>query len=87
MAEASDSVQLTKLHASMSLATHTLALRWVGSRAALSKCARAYKKLWNETKCEASPHCKPQIQRAGSKQAQLASSIGSRAYLAAQSQR
>ena len=42
----------------------------------LSKCGCAYKKLWNETKCEASLHCKPQIQRAGSKQAPLASPIG-----------
>jgi hypothetical protein len=46
-----------------------------GRSCRLRKYARAYKKLWHEIKCKASQHCKPQIQRAGSRQAQLASSI------------
>ena len=39
----------------------------------LSKCARAYKKLWDEI--EAPRHCKPQFRRAGSKQALFSGQI------------
>jgi hypothetical protein len=64
-----------------------------GRSCRLRKYARAYKNLWDEIKCKASQHCKPQIQRAGSKQAQLASSnepcisCGADAALAAGRQR